>query len=101
MPGPRTRKVPTWNALLFVEETWSCTCAMPSMEPGSVVVERTLVPVPTAGVIATAEELTAPVDCAGVVTPRPITKIVTLEPDTAGLAQLFCVPSALRARGCK
>jgi hypothetical protein len=94
------------------EETCICTWARLSMEPGTVVVERKFVAEDgggdkpyvleaATGLIATAEPLTMPVVCAGAVMPSPFKKIVTVEPEAAGLAQLFWVPSALRARGCK
>src|ERR1700733_3784718 len=88
--------------MLDVDETWICTCAMLSIEPGSVAVgkfdpdKRA-----AAGLIAISEGLTTPVDCAGLLTPRPFRKIVTTEPAAAGFEQLFCVPSPLSARGCK
>jgi hypothetical protein len=70
--------------MAFVEETGICTCATLSIEPGSIAVERMLVPVLAAEVMAIAAELTAPVLGAGVVRPRPFRKIVTTEQDAAG-----------------
>src|ERR1017187_8783844 len=53
------------------------------------------------GLIATVDDAMAPVTWAGVVTPRPFRKIVTVEPGAAGFEQLLMVPSALTASGCK
>ena len=111
--GPRTQKAPSEGCCTSsgklrtddVEETWICTCARLAIEPGRVAVERKFViaddPLTgvAAGLIATAEVLTEPVDCTGVLMPSPFRKIVTIEPDAAGFAQLFWVPSALRAKG--
>jgi len=89
-----------------VDETWICTWAILSIEPGRVVVERKFVAVEepltkvAAGLMANADGLMVPVVSAGLLTPSPFRKIVTTEPDAAGFAQLFSVPSALSARGC-
>jgi hypothetical protein len=52
----------------------------------------------TAGASGTAEEVTAPVICGGLVMPAPFRIIVTGEPAAAGLAQLLTLPSGLNAR---
>src|SRR5579863_2708249 len=78
------------------------TWATPVMEPGTLVVAMTAVPVKgpgardgarsTAGLFAI-----APVLRAGVTGPVPLRKIVTVEPTVAGLVQSFTVPSAFSA----
>ena len=79
-----------------VDDTWICTCAKLSIEPGRVAVERKLVgavvdagTIAAAGLSVTGDELTTPVLCAGLLMPKPFRKIVTTEPDAAGFAQLF------------
>ena len=74
------------------------------MEPGSVSVERIVAATRGSvgwalGLIAVSEEFTTPVLCAGLVTPMPFRKIVTVDPGGAGFAQLFSVPSAFNAKG--
>ena len=90
-----------------VEVTWICTCTRLAMEPGSVVVDKKFVDAvdpetnAAVGLMAVRDELIMPVTCAGLPMPSPFRKMVTVDPDAAGFEQLFCVPSALSASGCR
>src|ERR1039457_4658115 len=77
--------------------TCTMTSAHPPITPGSVLVESTPSP-DTAGSRAIGSDgPNAPVASNGVVTPKPLTTIITCEPGAAGFVQLFSVPSALIA----